>query len=1670
MDNSRRNIINLFRIYVILCTSGAFVTAQTCSPTDCGRPPLNSNTSYTPVQTCYASGERIDYVCTGDLGGPPYNLCANGNWGLPAPTCEVFTCQPPAVDENVKVEPLQSIYDAREAVTFSCADGADLIGLSTATCDSQDTWTPATVPICVSVCVAPDIDNGQLNPVNGTFREEDAGQVTCDIGYSMEAGASSLIVCLGNGTWDQVPQCFSSCTIPEISNSNYQSGITQVVHDTSVTVQCTNGYSFNQETTFDVTCSDGNLDSSVGEIPSMCHEDCTKRLAPENGNVTSGNLHGDYVEYSCNTGYYLDGPTSMTCSDGAWNPDESPVCLVVCSPLPLVPNGMVTSANGTLTEGAVAFISCDEGYFLQPEDAYLISCQSDGSWDESPTCVALCSAPVIENGQLTPANVTFKEGDEAFVMCADGYMIEGGLSISCQSDGTWTNISRCVAICSAPEITYGDLSPPNATFTDGDEAMVICDPGYSIEDGSAPTITCQKNGTWTTIPNCREKTCTIPPVENSNVEMGMTINHGENYTIDCNEGYSYDQRTMFTVVCVHSDLDPDGSVPEACYENCQPRLPPSNGEVTPGTLHCQTVEYSCDPGYALDGPSASTCNDGRWRPGPPPSCKVICSAPEITYGDLSPPNATFTDGDEAMVICDPGYSIEDGSAPTITCQKNGTWTTIPNCREKTCTIPPVENSNVEMGMAINHGENYTIDCNEGYSYDQRTMFTVVCVHSDLDPVGSVPEACYENCPPRSPPSNGEVTPGTLHGQTVEYSCDPGYVLNGPSASTCNDGRWRPGPPPSCKAICSAPEITYGDLSPPNATFTEGDEAMVICDPGYSIEDGSAPIITCQKNGTWTTIPNCRGDICTIPPVENSNVEMGMTINHGENYTIDCNEGYSYDQRTMFTVVCLHSDLDPVGSVPEACYENCPPRSPPSNGEVTPGTLHGQTVEYSCDPGYALDGPSASTCNDGRWRPRPRPSCKEFCSIPPVRNSNYPTGANLSDSETVTLVCNEGYSYNQSVTFAATCIDGRLVHEAILPDACYKDCPLRLIGPPNGDVTDGNRHGVTLQYSCYTGFLLEGPPTTTCVDGRWIPSQQPRCLVTCEVPNFTNGILMPTNSTFTEGDVALLKCNDGFVLGGASSPALVCLENGQWDQYPACIAVCQTPVVDNGKVTPTNTTFMEGDQLQVTCNDGYSLEEGFISPSVCLSNGTWNRVPTCTPDAICELPAIPRSNYARGGVLEDGEVVLIECNMGFSYNRQARFLVSCNQGELDPTTVVPQACYLNCMMLMPPINGHVTMNFRHGSTAEYSCDTGYVLNGPSTTTCFNGRWVPFRSPTCEPVPSEEKVSLHCRENVFRIDIPANLLTDQDISSLHLRDESCVGGFDDDGHFIIESHYDQCGTTQELDEENGQVIYRNLVTNTNELSARSRPPPPPSSPVDIEAECVFDQDNQITTNYKLANQLTQSISENGRYNFSFLMYTDDSFSQIRDGPVYVDSDTNLFLKVQLETDVTGLSLIGSRCWATPTEDVNDANFTNLIVDGCASGPNDVDVKYSLLPSEKPAIAFSVSVLQFSKVDRVYIHCNARICEKTSPWACLPSCQRNQRKKRASGLMTSYQVTQGPIFKSSSPVDDDGSGSSRSAMFVSLGASILAVCALFGIMIVSFNRKKSRFDNTENDSFPN
>lgn len=63
-------------------------------------------------------------------------------------------------------------------------------------------------------------------------------------------------------------------------------------------------------------------------------------------------------------------------------------------------------------------------------------------------------------------------------------------------------------------------------------------------------------------------------------------------------------------------------------------------------------------------------------------------------------------------------------------------------------------------------------------------------------------------------------------------------------------------------------------------------------------------------------------------------------------------------------------------------------------------------------------------------------------------------------------------------------------------------------------------------------------------------------------------------------------------------------------YFTFTAVCPIPVIENGKVSPVDTTFTEGDQIDVSCDEGYSLKDDLNSPPMCLSNGTWDRVPRC----------------------------------------------------------------------------------------------------------------------------------------------------------------------------------------------------------------------------------------------------------------------------------------------------------------------------------------------------------------------------------------------------------------------------------------------------------------------------
>lgn len=174
--------------------------------------------------------------------------------------------------------------------------------------------------------------------------------------------------------------------------------------------------------------------------------------------------------------------------------------------------------------------------------------------------------------------------------------------------------------------------------------------------------------------------------------------------------------------------------------------------------------------------------------------------------------------------------------------------------------------------------------------------------------------------------------------------------------------------------------------------------------------------------------------------------------------------------------------------PVACGR---PEQPPNSTMIARDFNVSSIVEYACDEGHLLVGPSTRTCLETGFYNEFPPVCKRIqCGYPAdIPNGDY------------TLV-------NDSVGYLSRVI-----------------------------------------YSCDDGFEMVGRAQLACdIDERW-NGPPPRCEpVQCEPPlEITNGILqLPNNDTYYGSTVNYI-CNPGYKLVGPNK--ITCMANGQYDSFP-----------------------------------------------------------------------------------------------------------------------------------------------------------------------------------------------------------------------------------------------------------------------------------------------------------------------------------------------------------------------------------------------------------------------------------------------------------------------------------------------------------------------------------------
>ncbi|XP_028422464.1 sushi domain-containing protein 4 [Perca flavescens] len=345
---------------------------------------------------------------------------------------------------------------------------------------------------------------------------------------------------------------------------------------------------------------------------------------------------------------------------------------------------------------------------------------------------------------------------------------------------------------------------------------------------------------------------------------------------------------LLLVLTAVSTVQGSGCVRPYMVQNSWVNLTETNrGSFPAGTV----LQYSCDPGYLPDGPSILTCTTlGLWTSEPPRcirsgACLPLSKPENGGYTCHPSPCRMFSHGTVIEFFCDEGF-ILSGDYNYLTCQ-DGQWD------------GPMQISCVSQGCirpsTVQHSSTNLTDTN-------RSLFPVgTRLHYSCDPgylpagpssLTCTPLGLWSSEPPRCIRSDGCIRPSTVqHGSTnltetnrssfpvgtvLEYSCDPGYLPDGPSILTCSAlGHWSSEPP-----RCIRSDVCQPPFQPENGGFTchpapcqrlsHGTVIEYFCDEGYILK-GDYKYLTCQY-GEWDSLMKLS---CLMEQDHNPTLPLGM---------------------------------------------------------------------------------------------------------------------------------------------------------------------------------------------------------------------------------------------------------------------------------------------------------------------------------------------------------------------------------------------------------------------------------------------------------------------------------------------------------------------------------------------------------------------------------------------------------------------------------------------------------------------------------------------------------------------------------------------------------------------------------------------------------------------------
>ncbi|KAK9968688.1 hypothetical protein ABG768_003000 [Culter alburnus] len=544
---------------------------------------------------------------------------------------------------------------------------------------------------------------------------------------------------------------------------------------------------------------------------------CALPRRPHFGEVSVKDLHpGGTAHFQCHMGYHLQGDATLTCLNASlpvWSQRE-PSCRALCGGV--VKNAMVgrvlspsphSGPNSTLDRSCSWSLEAPNGQRLHLHLERMVL----GPTDRLVLWSGLDAGSVVlfdsGHGGPIPFEGVISEGPAVRVQF---------ITDQPNSHNTGFNI-RYEAFekghCYEPYIQNGNFSTTDPTYGVGTVVQFTCDPGHSLEQGP-PVIEC----------------------------------------INTRDPYWNDTEPLCKALCGGDLSGPSGVILSPNWpewygegEDCSWRI--HAGEDKRVLLDVQLLNLSdSDMLTILDGDEVTTRILGQFVGGTSPF-KMSSSTPDLTITFHSDPAGLVFGKGEGFIINYMEVSRND-SCPDLPEIQNG-WKTTSHA-------------------ALVRGARITYQCDPGY--DLVGSETLTC-QVDLS-WNTQPPFCekimYCTDPGHVEHSTRTLSdPKLLVGTTIQYSCIPGYILQGGATLTCY-GR-EPGTPvwtsrlPHCvseeSVSCENPGLPdngYQILS--KRLYLPGESLTFMCYQGYELIGEMAIKCILGNPSFWSgPLPLCRAN-------------------------------------------------------------------------------------------------------------------------------------------------------------------------------------------------------------------------------------------------------------------------------------------------------------------------------------------------------------------------------------------------------------------------------------------------------------------------------------------------------------------------------------------------------------------------------------------------------------------------------------------------------------------------------------------------------------------------------------------------------------------------------------------------------------------------------------------